>query len=41
MIKQTIRNGIRTGAIFGVIIIFLVLIGFNNAAVDLIGNILK
>ncbi len=33
-----IRNGLRAGAIFGVVLLFLILIGFTSTAASLIGN---
>ena len=35
-----IRNGIRTGLIFGIVLIFLVLIGFQTIVADLVGSLL-
>ena len=36
-----LRNGLRTGIIFGIVLIFLVLIGFPATISDLIGGFLK
>ena len=36
-----LRNGLRTGIIFGIVLIFLVLIGFPTTVSDLLGGILK
>jgi ABC-type branched-subunit amino acid transport system permease subunit len=36
-----IRNGLRTGVIFGTVVIFLVLIGFPTTISDLIGSLLS
>jgi lysylphosphatidylglycerol synthetase-like protein (DUF2156 family) len=41
MMKPYIQNGIRAGVVFGIAIIFLVLIGFNITASDLIASLLK
>jgi hypothetical protein len=35
------RNGLRTGIIFGIICIFLVLIGFQTTMSEIIGGILS
>jgi branched-chain amino acid transport system permease protein len=35
-----IRTGVRTGIIFGIVLIFLILIGFQATAADLIGGLL-
>ncbi len=39
--KRHIRNGINAGVVFGIVTIFLVLIGFTVTAADLIGAILN
>jgi ABC-type branched-subunit amino acid transport system permease subunit len=36
-----LRNGLRTGAVFGIILVFLVLIAFNITVATLIGDLLK
>ncbi len=41
MMNPHLRNGLRTGVIFGIIFIFLVLIGFQATISDLIGGLLK
>jgi hypothetical protein len=38
---RTLRNGLRNGLVFGFVIIFFIMIGFNVVAVDIIGGILK
>ncbi len=35
-----LKNGLRTGVIFGIIVIFLVLIGFETTVSDLLGSLL-
>lgn len=39
--KRSIRNGLQTGFIFGIISIFLFLIGFTDTAAALFGNFLQ
>ncbi len=39
--NHQIRNGLRSGATFGVITVFLILIGFNVTAAELIGDLLR
>jgi ABC-type branched-subunit amino acid transport system permease subunit len=41
MMKVHIQNGWRAGMVFSITTIFLILIGFNITAADLIGSILK
>lgn len=38
--KTHIQNGLRAGVVFGIAIIFLVLIGFEIVAAQLIGGVL-
>jgi len=41
MMNDTIRSGIRAGIVFGVVVIFLVLIGFTVTASEIIGEFLN
>lgn len=40
MMKAYLRHGLRTGSIFGIILILLVLIGFQETGADILGNLL-
>jgi ABC-type branched-subunit amino acid transport system permease subunit len=41
MMKKQLQIGLSAGNIFGIAVVFLVLIGFNVTAADLIGDLLK
>ncbi len=40
MVKNAVKNGINTGIVFGIITIFLVLIGFHTIVAQLIGSVI-
>src|ERR1700690_821585 len=39
--KTNINNSLKAGSVFGLVTIFLVLIGFTGTAADLIGNVVN